>query len=63
MKEFTIYAGEKLSGLVDDQASASFECDPTDADTAAIPSIVISVTLLMFIDLKSMFLKFIYYPF
>lgn len=34
MKEFTIYAGEKLSGFVDDQANVSFECDPTDVDTA-----------------------------
>lgn len=34
MKEFTIYAGEKLSGLVDDQVSFSFECDSTDVDTA-----------------------------
>lgn len=34
MKKFTIYAGEKLSGLVDDQASFSFECDSTDIDTA-----------------------------
>ncbi len=34
MKKFTIYDGEKLSGFVDDQASVSFECDPTDVDTA-----------------------------
>ena len=34
MKEYKIYAGEKLSGFVDDQASVSFECDPNDIDTA-----------------------------
>lgn len=34
MKEYTIYAGEKVNGCVDDQASVSFECDPTDIDTA-----------------------------
>lgn len=34
MKEYTIYAGKKLYGCVDDQASVSFECDPTDIDTA-----------------------------
>lgn len=34
MKEFTIYAGEKLSGLVDGQFSFSFECDSNDIDTA-----------------------------
>ena len=34
MKEYTIYPGKKLSGLVDNQASVSFECDPSDIDTA-----------------------------
>lgn len=34
MKEYTIYAGEKLSGLVDGQAKVSFDCDPDDIDTA-----------------------------
>lgn len=34
MKEYTIYAGEKLNGLVNDQASVSFDCDPDDIDTA-----------------------------
>lgn len=34
MKEFTIYAGEKLSGLADGQYSVSFDCDPNDIDTA-----------------------------
>ena len=34
MKEYTIYPGKKLSGLVDNQASVSFECDPNDIDTA-----------------------------
>lgn len=32
--EYTIYAGEKLSGLDDNQASVSFECGPNDIDTA-----------------------------
>ena len=34
MKKYTIYAGKKLSGLVDNQASVNFECDPSDIDTA-----------------------------
>lgn len=35
MKEYTIYAGKKLIGLVDDPSSVSFECDPNDIDTQA----------------------------
>jgi len=34
MKKYTIYPGKKLSGLVDNQASVNFECDPSDIDTA-----------------------------
>ena len=34
MKEFTIYAGEKLYGFVDNPASFNFTCDPSDIDTA-----------------------------
>jgi len=34
MKEYTIYAGNKLNGFVDNQASVSFKCDPSDTDTA-----------------------------
>lgn len=34
MKEYTIYPGKKLSGFVDNQASISFKCDPSDIDTA-----------------------------
>lgn len=34
MKKYTIYPGNKLSGLVDNQASVNFECDPNDIDTA-----------------------------
>lgn len=34
MKKYTIYPGNKLSGLVDGQASVNFECDPNDIDTA-----------------------------
>ena len=37
--------------------------DPTKADTAAIPRTAKLMYLLMFIDLKSMFLKFIYASF
>lgn len=36
MKEYKIYPGEKLSGLADNQASVSFECDPNDIDTAYV---------------------------
>ena len=32
MKEYTIYAGEKLNGFVDGQASVSFDCEPDDID-------------------------------
>lgn len=34
MKKYTIYPGNKLSGLVDNQTSVNFECDPNDIDTA-----------------------------
>lgn len=34
MKEYTIYAGDKLSGLVDGQYRVSFSCEPDDIDTA-----------------------------
>lgn len=34
MKKYTIYAGNKLNGLVDNQASISFKCDPSDTGTA-----------------------------
>lgn len=34
MKEFTIYAGEKLYGFTENPASFSFTCDPSDIDTA-----------------------------
>lgn len=34
MKEYTIYAGEKLSGFVNAQPNVTFECDPTDIDSA-----------------------------
>ncbi len=34
MKEFTIYAGEKLYGFLDNPASFNFTCDPSDIDTA-----------------------------
>lgn len=34
MKEYTIYAGDRLNGFVDDQHSVSFDCEPDDIDTA-----------------------------
>lgn len=34
MKKYTIYAGKKLSGFVDNQASISFKCNPSDTGTA-----------------------------
>lgn len=34
MKEYTIYAGDKLSGLTDGPYRTIFECKPDDIDTA-----------------------------
>ncbi|QDD70232.1 hypothetical protein DM298_04565 [Lactobacillus amylovorus] len=34
MKKFTIYAGKKTNGFIDDQTSISFKCDLSDTDTA-----------------------------
>ena len=34
MKEYTIYAGEKLNGFIDGQASVSFDCEPDNIDVA-----------------------------
>lgn len=34
MKEYTVYAGDRSNGLVDDQHSLSFDCELDDIDTA-----------------------------
>ena len=34
MKEYTIYAGSRLNGFMNGQASVSFECESDDIDAA-----------------------------